>query len=212
MPLLQDTIISIISLLVGIVIGHVFTVYTRRPYLKVSGSGGGGGRGPGYYTFSTRITNHPGLIGISVGESRILGRKINSRIEKGLTVIRDTANNCSAVLIDKKTGEVVSHLWWKIGGEEYTQIVSIESGLQVDLMLMAKTYDNSLDYFPFDYSNDLSNPIKVPPNKISGTRKFKVIIYYNYGREKFEFEFGIKQSIHNRLSYEITNGGGGSFG
>jgi hypothetical protein len=92
--------IPIVTLILGVVLGAWFNNYVKRPRLVVTGGGGGGGPGPGYHHRLVTITNQPGLMGLRLSETVIVGKQIHGHVERGLTIDRNPANQCTASLYD----------------------------------------------------------------------------------------------------------------
>lgn len=202
------------SLIVGAVLGTIastwYSFYLKRPVLKVVGSGGGGGPGKGHRN-SLNISNVPGHFGINVQPSTIFGLQLHGSFQYGLVVDRNPANECSAHLYDKQSGQPIKPLWWRLPDGSYARQTTIESGKQATLMLFARSHDEPLKYFPFQPANS-TNDIVIPPEneKLEGTRAFWIVLQHSYGRKSLRIDCRITKGFDGRLSFD-SQGGGGSF-
>jgi hypothetical protein len=207
--------LPIVTLVLGVVLGAWYTVYLRRPTLKITGGGSGGGPGPGHLRNHVRVINRPGLLGIRLGETILLGGRLHGHVEKGLTVDRNPANQCIANILDKESGRQVAPLMWRTSdaNRPWQRIVTLNSGEEVDLMLFARLENEPSKYFvfePADVSSEAAPRIPNEEAKFTDTREFLVRIMYSYGRQKLTFKATMRKGFDGRLSYE-TDGGGGSF-
>jgi hypothetical protein len=210
-----QVVVPIVTLILGALLGVWFTVYLTRPMLRVTGSGGGGGAsGPGYYTNYASITNSPGLMGISIKPTVLFGKRVHGRLEKGLTVTRNPAEECIANIHDKETGEFIAPLWWRSvdDPDRVVRTVSIKTGEAISLMLFARLNSEPLRYFIYASSGGFTN-VQAPVDEVKfrDTKKFSVRISYSYGRQKLEFDVTVRKGYDGRLSWEAVGGGGGSF-
>lgn len=129
----MQIVIPILTLLLGV----AFSVFLRRPRLQVTGSGSGGGPGPGHHSNRLRVTNQPGLLGIKLKQTVVMGKRIYRDFEKGLTVIRDPAIECRATIHDADDGNRhIAMLWWRPLSDphaEWDRTVTIQSGETFEL-------------------------------------------------------------------------------
>jgi hypothetical protein len=109
----MEIAIPFVTLLLGAALGAWYTLYLKRPRLKVIGGGSGGGPGPGHHSNQGRVMNQPGLLGIRLNETVLMGKKIHGTFERGLTVDRNPANECRASVHDKESGRHIAPLWWR---------------------------------------------------------------------------------------------------
>jgi hypothetical protein len=197
----------------GALLGVWFTIYLTRPTLRVTGSGSGGGTGPGFYVTHVNITNSPGLMGIRINPTVLFGKRVHGRLEKGLTIIRNPAEECIANIHDKATGEFIAPLWWRSADDpaRVVRTASIKTGQTVSLMLFARLKSEPLRYFIYT-SNGKFTDVQPPVDevKFSDTKKFSVRVNYSYGRQRLEFNAIVRKGYDGRLSWEAV-GGGGSF-
>ncbi len=212
---MEQGILAVVSLLLGAALGAWYTVYLRRPTLKVTGSGGGGGPGPGHHQNQIEIMNQPGLLGIRFGATIIFGKRLHGPVERGLTVDRNPANECRASLYDKKTGKHVAMLWWRSSHDPAPPLhptVTLQSGQSATLMLFARLDDEPTKYFVFAPDPTSSGP-KIPPDqaKFTESREFVIRIDYSYGRQKLVVDAAMTKEFDGRLTFMIARGGGGSF-
>ena len=213
--MLISILVPIVTLVAGGFLGAWFTIYISRPKLMVGGSGGGGGgAGPGHSTNYVRIRNQHGFVGISIKQTIIFGKRLHGRIDKGLSVDRSPANECSASIRDKETGEYIASLWWRpLDVVDVAQSsVNIKSGEDYDLMLFARLNDEPTSYFVYQSKNGTMSDVLTPPDDVRfhHTKRFVVQVDYSYHRQKFEFDVTVRKGLDGRLSYQTT-GGGGSF-
>jgi hypothetical protein len=163
-----------------------------------------------------RVTNQPGLLGIRLSETVIMGRQMHGMFEKGLTVDRNPASECRASLHDKETGSHIALLWWRPTFDataRWQQTATIQSGESFELAVFARLDSEPTKYFVFaPESEDASSPPRIPSDeaKFTDTRDFFVRIAYSYGRQKLSFSATVRKEFDGRLRWE-TEGSGGSF-
>jgi hypothetical protein len=212
--LLTEVVVPIATLIVGALLGVLFTVYLARPRLKVRGSGSGGGTGPGYCTSYAHITNLPGLMGVRLNQTVLFGRRVHGQLEKGLTIMSTPAEECMASVYDKKTGEFIAPLWWRSPSDpgRVVRTVSIKCGEYAELMIFARLNAELLRYFIYS-SNGNESDVQPPVDEIkfNDTRTFSVRISYSYRRQKLEFDATMRKGYDGRLYYSVGPGGGGTF-
>jgi hypothetical protein len=210
----MDILVPIVTLVVGAVLGAVlgawYSIYLRRPKLGITGGGGGGGPGPGHHRNHVTVSNRPGLPGIRLNETAILGWRIHGPIEKGYAVDRDAAKECRATILDKQTGRHIAPLWWRSRSSEYSNTVTIESGQSYDLMLFARLDSEPLKYFVFASKPETPHELMIPVEeaKFADTHEFAVKITYAYGRQQLRFDITMRKGFDGRLYYEGKHGGG----
>jgi hypothetical protein len=205
---------SAVSLVVGTLLGAWFNRFIQRSKLVVTGGGGGGGPGPGFHQSRVSISNRPGLLGIRLSETVLFGKTIHNRIEKGLSIDRNPANECRAQMLDKKSGQFITSLWWRSRGEPeiLKPTVTIRSGETFDLFLFARLNTEPSRYFIFQPGEDGRTP-KAPHDdaKFTDTREFIVRILYSYDRQRLTFPVTVRKNFDGRLYVDRAQGGGGSF-
>jgi hypothetical protein len=88
--------LDIPSLLIGALLGAFFSVwyqyFVSRPRLAIVGSGGGGGPGPGFHQQHIMVRNEPGLLGLRIRETTILGIRVHTHLEWGHVIDRSPAH------------------------------------------------------------------------------------------------------------------------
>lgn len=172
-------------------VGVVTTVYIKRPKLMVTGGGGGGsGAEDGFQTYPITVENVPGRVGIPIGQTVLLGFRINRGHWFGLPVMRETAMECVAHLCDRD-GRAISGLWWRSPNDNSKRelVVNIEASQRLDLFLFAQKNNDLPNYFPYTPGpND--NP-RVPPAKFSGKDDFVVQISYSNGQKVRKFRYTV---------------------
>jgi hypothetical protein len=206
--LFTQILYPIITLILGAILGSWITVFVARPKLKIAGSSSGG-NGINGHRNTLRIMNRPGLMGIAAGPTIILGKRISRGFEKGITVARATANECTASLYDKETGQAVSLLYWLLMSDQPRMLptVDIKSGETVELVLFARQGNEPLKYFVYKPAGP-SQEALVPPDEVKFTesRRFTVRILYSYGRQKLEFDVGMRKGFDGILYFEWKDG------
>jgi hypothetical protein len=206
--------LDIPSLLVGAIVGAVVSVgyglFLKRPLLEVSGGGGGGGPGPGHHSNYVNIRNKPGLFGIHLNPTMVFGWRVHRNINWGFVISREPATGCSATLYDKSRRSPVG-LSWRRNDGSFSQIVDIESGQSVNLMLFARLDSEPLRYFIFRPVSETDGSPSIPPDdaKLTENNEFVVEVHYSYGRKK-RFPVAVYKTFEGRLEYR-TPGSGGSF-
>lgn len=213
------TTIDLPSLIIGAALGAAFgaltstwhSYYVRRPKLQVTGGGGGGGP-HSLHTRHITIRNSPGLLGLKLPETTILGIHIHRNIEMGLVVDRNPAHQCRALLYDKETNHPIKPLWWRTSDGKMTQEVTLKSGEQASLMLFARLGDEPRKYFVYQLDSSESNESRVPDDedKFDTTREFYIDIRHSYGKKRVRIECTMTKGFDGRLQFR-SKGGGGSF-
>jgi hypothetical protein len=198
-------VIPIITLVVGVVAGAWFNNYLKRPKLVLTGGGGGGGPGSGYRSHVS-ISNRPGLFGLGLSETVIFGKRLHGRFEKGLTIDRNPANECTAAIYDNQSGRYVAPLWWRLPTEpdRMYQVVTVPSGTTFDLMLFARLDAERSTYFIYVPTSETSAEPKVPPAqaRLGDEREFFVQVTYSYGRQKLKFDCAVRKEFDGTLRWE----------
>jgi hypothetical protein len=203
-----EIIYPIITLVVGAILGAWATVFVARPKLKVSGSSSGGGARLRVATL--RITNSPGMMGLALGPTIILGKRISRGFQKGITIERTTANECTAYLYDKVTNEPVAPLYWRpvAPDSKTTILIDIKSGQQIDLLLFARV-DDELKFFAYKPDGPSGEPLEPQDElKFTESRRFIVRITYSYGRQKMKTDVGVRKGFDGLMYFQHEHGGG----
>lgn len=206
----------IVGGLLGAFLASLFDFYIKRPKLVIAGGGGGGGPKniEGFTECHVTVKNEPGLFGIAFRETVIFGKKIHGNFDKGIIFERNPANECRAFLIDKKSGQIIAPLIWRQLGGSLSQSITLNSGEQASLMILARKNSELLKYFPYRISNLNTKEMMVPDDelKFDSDKEFIVQISYQYGRRKISFDVKVtKDFINGRLNFSSKQGGGGSF-
>lgn len=208
-----SVIFGILSFFLGIALGVWLGVwyaeYIRRPQLRFTG--GGSARVP-FRRDTFTITNEPGWIGVAIGESTILGRRLHSGIRRGLVVDRHPAKQCHAHLIDKAKARPITGLYWHSpdDGDRYESAPTIPGGESRSLMLFAALPSEPTTYFAFE--PDASSPfgIRVPEEHVryTGEHEFEVHINYANGRT-LTADVAVTLDYQGNLHVEQRHKGGG---
>jgi len=204
-------IIPIATLILSVFLGAWLNAYLTRPKLEICGNGSGGCSGPGYYMCHAVVRNSLGLLGISLKQTIIFGKRLHRPVEKGLTANRNPASKCTARILDKVTREHIAHLWWRFPeSDRVQQWVDIGSNESCDLMLFARLDAEPSKYFIYQSKSDALLDVGIPPEhlKYHGTRRFIVQISYTHGRQKLEFDAAVQKHYGGRLTYIILDRGG----
>jgi hypothetical protein len=195
-----------ISLVLGGIIGALLStwlaLYVTRPRLKCVGSGGGGGSN--FVVLHARVQNVSGFLGMRIQENIWFGRRINRTFEWGLRPDRQPARQCSAQLIDKKTGKTVGPLLWskRSNPPNYSYQVDIAPDEQVDLIIFAGVGSPPKKMFRFQ-PKDLSNSEPIVPDddvQFNGHHDFYVKIFC-HGRCIEKFTARLEKDFNGRLQY-----------
>ena len=210
--------ITVPGLVAGVILGALvstwFRYYITRPKLVVVGGGGGGGAGPGFHVNHISVRNPPGIFGLKLRETIILGWRLHPSVEWGLVLERTPAHECRASLYDKETNKFVKQLYWRTSEGKFVDVVTISSGHSEQLYLFARKADEKLKYFVFqpDPAAASAHSAKEPSpeEKFDQTHHFIVEIRHTYGKKKFRTEASVERGFDGRLSYRHA-GGGGSF-
>lgn len=206
--------IDVPSLTLGAVLGAFASTwhsyYVRRPKLQVTGGGSGGGSS--FYTNHITISNSPGLLGLKLPETTILGINIHRHIEMGLVVDRNPAHRCSAFLYDKETNQSIKPLWWRASDGKMTREVTLKSGESASLMLFARLSNEQRKYFVYQLDNAGSTEPHAPDDqdKFETTREFYIDINHSYGKKRMRIDCKMTKGFDGRLHFS-SKGGGGSF-
>jgi hypothetical protein len=129
--------LSIVLPFVTLVAGAWLQEFRKRPKLVLSGSGGGS-VGTTYRSWQVSIQNRPGLLGLSLGETTVLGKNIHRGRTWGLRYDRNASVESRAWLCDEERKEGVDLLHWDMAPADprYQQFVTIPSGKEARLMLL----------------------------------------------------------------------------
>ena len=210
----MQIVIPVLTLILGVLLGAGYTVYLRRPRLTVTGSSSGGGPGPGHHSNRLRVTNQPGLLGIRIKQTVVMGKQVFGDFEKGLTVIRDPAIQCQATIHDVQNGNRhIAMLWWRPLTEpdgDWDRTVTIQSGETFELALFARLDTEPTKYFIFEPVSEQSPSPRIPNDdaKFDDTREFLIRIKYSYGRQELPFRGTMRKGYDGRLTWEGENGRG----
>ena len=180
---LGNILISVASLVVGSVIGAWYTEFIRRPLLAVTGSGS---VHKGVHRYSVSVSNLPAFVGITIGSTALLGRRIHRGFRRGLTIDRNPAKQSRAVLVDRTSGRVLMGLHWLIHTEprSYEATRSIAGGESATVMVFARLPSERSHYFAFQPDPQGPDGVRVPEEhvKFDGERDFELRVNYSNGR------------------------------
>jgi hypothetical protein len=153
-------------------------------------------------------------MGIRIKPTVLFGKRVHGGLEKGLTIVRNPAEECIANIHDKDTGEFIAPLWWRSPDDpdRAVRTVSVKTGQTVELMLFARLNSEALRYFIYTSSGKFAD-VQPPVDEVRfrDTKKFSVRVSYSYGRQRLEFDAVVRKGYDGRLSWEAVGGGGGSF-
>lgn len=157
-------------------------------------------------------------MGIRFGETVILGKHIHGGLEKGLSIERNAATECTAGILDKETGTYIARLWWwppSGTSDPWQSMITLRSGESRALMLFARLENEPTRYFIFAPSADTASPLpcQIPTEdaKFKETHRFVVRITYSYGRQTLTFDTTISKEFDGRLRFQLHGQGAGSF-
>jgi hypothetical protein len=205
---------NVVTLVVGVLLGAGYTIYLRRPKLVAAGGGGGGGHP--FHICQVRIRNDPGLFGLRLSPTMLLGRHVHDYIEKGLTVDRNPAKDCTAWIYDADRALTTLH-WRPLGGtDSWTTTTTLDSGDEVELMLFARLHEEPDQYFLFSPADpgDPSSPPRLPDSPAQkfratrDTRTFRVQVNYSYGRQRLSFPVNVRLDYNGMIYVEYWAGAG----
>jgi hypothetical protein len=206
--------LPIITLFAGVFLGAWFNNFLKRPKLVITGGSGGGGPSPGHHWNSLRLTNRPGLLGVTLRRTEILGKRLFGHVEKGWTVERIPASDCSATLFEKGTNLHVAPLWWRstTNPNDVQQVVTIPSGGSWDLLLFARLNSEPGNYFVFAPGSVGAFGPRLPTSepKFDDTRSFVIKVRFDYGRRTKTIECTMRKELNGTLTF-LMNGGGSAF-
>jgi len=194
---------AIFSALVGLWLDFVI----KQPKLERNGSGSGN-IGNRIKQNNLTFTNKVGWFGIYLPETRILGLRIHPSIRKGLTFDKHPARDCRAILILKNTSEHVGQLWWDIGGNQVSDVVTIESGDRATLILFCRKEDDE-NYFVYTPTSRDDKTPKLPDKNVQfiGEQEFILKVYYSHSRI-YEEKILIERKYNGLLYLKTKNGSG----
>lgn len=132
LPTMSSIFTFVGGTLFGTLVSTWFNYYLKRPKIEIIGGGSGGGSN------HIDIRNAPGLFGIKIRETIILGWSIHPQIEWGFVVDRNPAHECRAFLYDKGTNEMIKMLWWETYDQQLTQVITLHAGERAHLKLFAR--------------------------------------------------------------------------
>ena len=199
--------IGIGLLVLGTILGVFWTEYLKRPKLRVVGSSGVGREA--FLTQALRIGNRPAFLGIRMGETVIVGRRIGQGFQKGLAIDRNTAKECTAWLIDRETKKRVAGLFWHRPDSTGADLsVSIEPGEYAELWIFARLKDEPLAYFPYRPSdrNTLDPEVPAAAARIHESREFMIEVNYSYGQQRLLIPVSVEKQLDGRLRFAFVEG------
>ncbi|HVS79059.1 MAG TPA: hypothetical protein VHD84_02085 [Candidatus Saccharimonadales bacterium] len=147
----------------------------------------------------------PALLGLRMGQTIIFGHKIHPPIQKGLTLERTEAKECTAEILDKRTKKHLAPLWWRVlDSDRMVSTVDIPSGKNAELMLFAQKDENSARYFIYKPISESDHSMVVPPDGAMYTRtKSFLIVISSYGRRKWMFETAVTIMPDGKVTYRV---------
>lgn len=186
----------------GAFLGALYNFYLKRPKLQITG--GGTGR-----AVHLRLRNKPGFIGIVIPDNTLLGLRINSRVEWGLTFDRSVARDCYATIMDDETEEAFT-LWWVTGDQQVVHKLDLGPGESAELLLVTTNQAAPGCYYIWRPTPGPSIEPSPPPahEQLKGSRQFTVRIVHSDGRRKITFPLKITRRLDGRYAYKHPGGGG----
>ncbi len=181
---IESFVFGIVAFVLGVALGTWFGVwyaeYVKRPQLRLSG---GGSASTPFRRSTLTVNNDPGWIGVGMGESTILGRRIHRGFRRGLAIDRNPAKQCQAQLIDKAKGRTVTSLVWQVRDDpdHYEPLTTLAGGESRVLMLFAAVPSEPSAYFVFEPDAGSPYGIRVPDERLrfTGDNEFEVRVNYS---------------------------------
>jgi hypothetical protein len=175
--------IPAIFLLLGFAFGLFASFYVKRPKVIVCGGGSGGATGPdSYWSYSIRVRNTRGWIGLPRAGVRLFSWRIVGQNYVGVPVARDPAERCTAELLDED-GSRLAFLLWRRLSEPYdnVQYMTLSAGDDAEIVLFAQRNSQRPAYFAYDARGDV---VEEPANerRFHEPKRFKVRIRDGYGQ------------------------------
>lgn len=212
--------LDIMSLIIGAILGGIvgtlmsawYGYYLRKAKLVVNGGGSGGTPG-GLHTRNISVMNTRGFIGFRLPETIIFGKMMHRSFQLGgLIIDRDPVQDCRAHLFDKQTGDAIRPLWWQGRDLKMTQVFTIKSGENANLMLFARFDEHPMKYFVCQPKSEESRDLEIPPEHLmfDGTREFAIRITHAHSTKALTFNCKITKG-YERLHFSMERGGSGSF-
>jgi hypothetical protein len=200
----------------GLLIGAWYTIYLRRPKLRIVGGGGGGDQR--FRASHINITNEPGRLGMKLGPTILFGRELHGWREFGVSFDRNRAPECRAALFDRKTSQHLAPLWWHSTepGAPWQQAITLESGAQAELWVFARLTADPTKCFVFEPSDPASPSTepRVPSDAalIETSREFTIRVSYFGGRHRVKFPAAVTKefngTLHSSYGRKHTRQGG----
>lgn len=183
-------IVSLTSLLVGAVLGVWFTEYIRRPNLAISGCTVS--RGAGFSMWYLRVTNRPRLLGLSLGETRVAGRRLCRPLRIGVSVLTRPAVCTATVTSDdpSDTAKVVLSLAILGDGDpRFHHSVELAADQHMLVGVVAQVDADPRRFFvyrPRGSGDELPQAPKSEAAKFEGSKTFRVQVVPRHGGKKLD--------------------------
>lgn len=172
---------SLVTLVIGLVAGAWWAEWRKRPVLKVNG--GGAGQTQTYKQSHWTLTNEVGFIGVRVGGTTVLGKRLHSGVRRGIPVLRNPATKCYAHLYDRDTKRLIAPLYWRADDGTFVQSATIVGGDTRDLMIFAGVPSEPTKYFPFAPDPTSPQTPLIPPEqaRLEGPMRLEVRVTSSTG-------------------------------
>jgi hypothetical protein len=207
---LGPILLAIVSLALGVVITGWYTEYAKRPLLRIDGSGSS--RSGSVNRFHLTVSNPPTFMGIDLGGTMVLGRRLHAGFRRGLTVDRNPAKHCHAHLYRKPSGDHITGLYWWSGGR-FESAITIQGGDSASVALFARNAFEPPKYFVPQPDPAAPQGIREPEGylKFTGEGDFEVRVTYSNGAT-VSVDIRVRLDYQGNLQVEQRHksGGGGS--
>lgn len=192
------------SLMIGAVVGAFISIWLQhflaRPRLRQVGGGSG------QYLHIT-IRNEPGFLGINFGPTIILGRRFSQGWRLGIPFDTSPARACSAVIIDKETGQTITSLSWLKDGI-YGYEVTLGPGESANLIVFTRHGADEGKYYVWRPLPEHQSP---GPGDIQmdGSREFLIDVRFSHGTRTKRFTCKMVRKLNGAYHFQHETGGGG---
>lgn len=201
MDLAINLVVSAVSLVLGAVLGVMLGESVKRPRLRQSGSGGG------MAGTSVSFTNDPGFVGLSIGQTVLLGRAVHRECRLGVPVDRNPTD-CHAVLLDPENprGGVGLLMRDEDIPDRPVGRARVKTGGSVQVLLFVRVPGGGKEFYLFE--PDPSNPWQPrppDPSKIlTAPKKFLLRVYYG-GNRSTEVPVSVTVGLNGQMALETPN-------
>lgn len=211
--MLTTVVSSVVSLVVGTLLGAGWQVFTNRPKIRASGSVSVSADSS-FTVACVSITNEPGFYGIRIGRTVLFGRAVWSARNVGMAFDRN-ATKCSAYVVpaDGGQGQQVP-IWSESSRPNADGTVTIPGGESDQVYVFAKRRDDDSRYFVFEaeaWGDAKPVPRIGDRNRgLESPQDFVVHVSYAGGAHDHAIPVAVKRTLQGSWQVDVHYGKHGS--